>query len=81
MRSDPVRRTLLDEGRRADLPIEDQLLIELKSIEGFVPVHGNQMLTCLRLTDKPLGLSMNFGAYTFKDVRQILSAERLRRWR
>lgn len=70
----PVRfeGMLLNEGFRADLLVEDRLLIELKSTESFAPVHGKQVLTYLRLMDLPLGLLMNFGAPTFKDgLRRI----------
>lgn len=63
---------VLDEGFRADLLVERQLLLELKSCEAFAPVHGKQVLTYLRLMDLPLGLLMNFGASTFKEgVRRI----------
>jgi iron complex transport system substrate-binding protein len=55
-----------DEGFRADLIVEDRLLVELKSIESLLPVHGKQVLTYLRLLDLPLGLLINFGAPTFK---------------
>ena len=62
----------LDEGFRIDLLVEGQLLIELKSTEGFAPVHGKQVLTYLRLLDLSLGLLMNFGTFTFKEgVRRI----------
>lgn len=70
----PVRfdGMVLNEGFRADLIVEDRLLIELKSTEAFVPVHGKQVLTYLRLMDLPLGLLMNFGAPTFKEgLRRI----------
>lgn len=57
---------------KADLLVEDQLLIELKSTEQHVPVHAKQVLTYLRLLDLSLGLLMNFGAPTFKDgVRRL----------
>ncbi|WBY08657.1 GxxExxY protein [Sphingomonas sp. 7/4-4] len=63
---------VLEEGFRADLLVEGRLLIELKSTEAFVPVHGKQVLTYLRLMELPLGLLMNFGAPTFRDgVRRI----------
>jgi GxxExxY protein len=58
---------IIDEGFRADLLIEGRLLIELKSVERIVPVHGKQVLTYLRLMDLPLGLLMNFGAATFRE--------------
>lgn len=56
----------LEEGFRADLLVEDKLLIELKSTERHMPVHSKQVLTYLRLMALPLGLLMNFGAPTFK---------------
>jgi GxxExxY protein len=57
----------LDEGFRADLIVEGHLLIEVKSVERFAPVHGKQVLTYLRLMNLPLGLLMNFGTFTFRD--------------
>lgn len=63
---------VLQEGFRADILVEGRLLIELKSTEGFLPVHGKQVLTYLRLMELDLGLLMNFGAATFRDgVRRI----------
>jgi len=58
---------MFDEGFRADLMVENSLIIELKSVERLAPVHGKQLLTYLRLADKRLGLLMNFGAETFKE--------------
>lgn len=67
----PVPITLMglrfDEGFRADLIVEGRLLIELKSVERFAPVHPKQALTYLRLLGFPLGLLMNFGGATFKE--------------
>lgn len=56
-----------EEGFRADLIVEDRLLIELKSVEYLLPVHSKQVLTYLRLLNLPLGLLINFGAPTFKE--------------
>lgn len=56
-----------DEGFRADIIVEDQLLVELKSVENLAPVHSKQVLTYLRLLNLPLGLLLNFGAATFKE--------------
>lgn len=65
---------LIEEGFRADLLVEDQLLIELKSTELHAPVHAKQVITYLRLMGLPLGLLMNFGAPTFKEgVRRIVN--------
>ena len=58
---------LLREGFRADLFVEGALIIEIKSVERFAPVHGKQLLTYLRLTRQPLGLLMNFDAPTFRE--------------
>lgn len=57
----------VNEGFRADLIVEDCLLIELKSVEKLMSVHPKQVLTYLRLLNLPLGLLINFGAATFKE--------------
>ena len=63
-----------DEGFRADLVVDDALLIELKSVEQLAAVHGKQVLTYLRLMNLPLGLLINFGAPTFKEgVKRIVN--------
>ena len=56
-----------DEGFRADLIVDDLLLVELKSVENLSPVHAKQVLTYLRLLKLPVGLLVNFGAPTFKE--------------
>ncbi|MBD2496133.1 GxxExxY protein [Nostoc sp. FACHB-280] len=57
----------LEEGFRADLIVEDKVIIEIKSLEAIHPVHKKQLLTYLRLTDKHLGLLINFGEELIKD--------------
>ena len=57
----------LAEGFRADLVVQDRLIIEVKSVERNAPIHGKQLLTYLRLMKQPLGLLMNFGCETFRD--------------
>src|SRR5207249_9629482 len=47
-------------GFRADLIVEGKVVVEIKSIEAIGPVHKKQLLTYLRLTDKRLGLLINF---------------------
>jgi len=49
-----------DEGFRADLIVENKLIIELKSVKALEPVHAKQVLTYLRLLDMRLGLLINF---------------------
>jgi GxxExxY protein len=56
-----------DEGFRADLLVEDKVIVELKSVEQTAPVYKKQLLTHLRLADKRLGLLINFGAAVIKD--------------
>lgn len=58
---------LVENAFKVDLLVEDQLVLELKSIERLAPVHGKQVLTYLRLMNLQLGLLMNFGQATFKD--------------
>ena len=57
----------LAEGFRADIIVEERLLIEIKSVERNAPVNAKQLLTYLRLLKQPLGLLMNFGCETFRD--------------
>jgi GxxExxY protein len=52
---------------KIDLLVESQLIVELKSVEAFAPVHAKQVLTYLRLTNLRLGLLINFGMATFKE--------------
>jgi GxxExxY protein len=47
-------------GFFADLVVNDQVIVEIKSVEMIVPVHKRQLLTYLRLADKRLGLLINF---------------------
>ena len=57
---------IIDNALRADIIIEDRLLIELKSTERIAEVHGKQVLTYLRLLQMPVGLLFNYGQSTFK---------------
>ncbi len=56
----------LEEGFRADFIVENQIIVELKSIETVAPVHKKQLLTYLRLTNKRLGLLINFNTELIK---------------
>jgi len=55
-----------DEGFRADLIIDNLVIVELKSIAALDAVHSKQVLTYLRLMDKRLGLLINFGEHMIK---------------
>jgi len=57
----------LDVGFRADMIVQDLVILELKSVERITHVHKKQLLTYLKLSGKKLGLLMNFGAALMKD--------------
>ena len=57
----------LETGFRADLILDDALLIELKAVESLLPVHQAQIITYLKLTRLPLGLLINFNVPLLKD--------------
>ena len=68
------RGVVLPEAFRADLIVENSLVIEVKSVERSAPVHAKQLLTYLRLMKQPLGLLMNFGCETFRDgVKRVVN--------
>lgn len=50
----------MDHGFRADLIVENKVLIEIKSVEAIAPVHQKQVLTYLKLSGLKLGLLINF---------------------
>lgn len=57
----------IDDAFRADLVIDHLVIIELKSLEIVKPVHKKQLLTYLRLSDKRVGLLLNFGTALMKN--------------
>jgi GxxExxY protein len=64
----------LEIGFRADLIVENKVIIELKSVEEIAPVHYKQVLTYLKLTDLKLGLLINFNEYLIKDgIKRIVN--------
>lgn len=64
----------LDQGFRADLIVNNKLLIELKSVEAVAKVHQKQVLTYLKLTKLKLGLLVNFNEALIKDgIQRIVN--------
>lgn len=57
----------LDLGFRADLIVENLVIVELKAVEKVLPVHKKQLLTYLKLTGIKLGLLVNFNVNLIKD--------------
>ena len=54
-------------GFFADLVVEEQIIVEIKAVDAIAPVHRKQLLTYLKLTDKRLGLLINFNVALIKD--------------
>ena len=57
----------MGDGFRADLIVEGKVILEIKSVEALAPVHKKQLLTCLRLANKRLGLLINFNVELIGD--------------
>ncbi len=55
------------EAFRADIIVNNSVIIEIKSVEKLSKAHAKQLLTYLRLTNKKLGLLLNFGEALLKD--------------
>ena len=65
---------VFNEGFRADIVLNDSLLIEVKSVQKLEPVHSKQVLTYLRLSDRRLGLLINFGEALIKNgIKRIVN--------
>ena len=58
---------LADVGYRVDILVEGELIIEIKSVDAIIPIHKAQLLSYLRLSNKRLGLLMNFNTVHLKD--------------
>lgn len=64
----------LDAGYRIDLLVENDVIIELKSVDQIAPIHKAQLLTYLKLSGKKIGLLINFNVVNLKEgiVRMII---------
>jgi len=54
-------------GFRADIIVEELVILEIKSLDAVAPVHFKQLQTYLKLSDLRLGLLINFGAPLMKE--------------
>ncbi len=64
----------LDAGFRADLILENKLLVEFKSVEAVADVHYKQVQTYLKLTDLKLGILVNFNVALLRDgIKRIIN--------
>ena len=63
---------ILELGFRADIIVENCIIIEIKSVETLHDVHKKQLLTYLKLTDKKLGILVNFNVTTLVDKESLI---------
>ena len=64
----------LDGGYRLDLLVNDTVIVETKAVERILPVHCAQLLSYMRLTDKRLGLLINFNVPTLvSGVKRVVN--------
>ena len=63
----------LDCGYRLDVLCEDKVILELKAIEQLLPIHEAQIITYLKISNKPVGLVINFNVPVLKDgiIRRV----------
>lgn len=66
----------IDEGYRADIVVNDIVLIELKSVKQIEDIHLKQLLTYIRLSNKKLGLLINFNEILLKNgIRRVINGK------
>jgi GxxExxY protein len=70
---------LLDCGYRIDFVVEGKLIVEIKAVAEVLPIHQAQLLTYLKLEQKPLGLLINFNVTTLKSgIKRVVRGELFR---
>lgn len=57
----------LDAGYRIDLLVEDEVIVELKAVDTLHPIHEAQLISYLKLSDKTVGLLINFNVRLLKN--------------
>ena len=57
----------IDVGYRVDLLVEDTVIVELKAVETLLPIHEAQLLSYLKLSDKRVGLLINFNVLHLRE--------------
>ena len=64
---------ILEAGYRIDLLVEDAVIVELKAVEEIAPIHQAQIMTYLKLSERKLGLLMNFNVIDMKKgIKRII---------
>ena len=59
--------SVIDAALRLDLLVDDQVIVEVKSVERLAPIHDAQLMTYLKLSRRRLGLLINFNGILLKD--------------
>lgn len=68
----PYNGIILDVAFKIDLLVEDKVIIELKSVEDLAPIYYKQITNYLRLTNKKLGILVNFNTLSIlDDIKRI----------
>jgi GxxExxY protein len=68
----PYEEIILDVAFKIDLLVEDKVIIELKSVENLAPIHYKQITNYLKLTNKKLGILVNFNTVNIlDDIKRI----------
>ena len=62
------RDVQLEVGYRIDLLVENQVIVELKSVDSLLPIHQAQVLSYMKMSNKKVGLLINFNVTLLKDV-------------
>jgi len=63
---------ILELGFRIDILVENETIVEVKSVEVLHDVHKKQLLTYLKLANKRLGLLVNFNSSSLKDKNSVI---------
>jgi GxxExxY protein len=70
------RGLYLDCDLRYDLLVEDSIVVEIKAVEGLLPIHEAQLMTYLKLLNKPKGILINFNCTNiFREGQKTLVTE------
>lgn len=68
------KKEIISDNLRMDLLVDDELIIELKSVEELNPIHFKQTSTYLRIYNKEVGLLINFNVLSLKDgVHRVIN--------
>lgn len=68
------RGVVIDCAYRADLLVENAVIVEVKALDSLAPIHSRQLYTYLRIADCRVGLILNFGAATMRDgIKRVVN--------